>query len=62
MLFRINYETGETAFLDAWKGTYMADMIAPTKRAPKVSPRDGIACEDISGYKETVASVLVCLF
>lgn len=35
----------------------MAAMVAPTKRAPKVLPRDGITvdgCEDIAGEKEGV--------
>ncbi len=39
------------------KDTHMAAMVAPTKRAPKVLPRDGITvdgCEDIAGEKEGV--------
>ncbi len=47
--------------MDVKKGTYMAAMVAPTKRAPKVFPRDGIAgdCwEDIAGYKGATEGTL----
>ncbi len=36
-------------------------MVAPTKRAPNVSPREGITgkgCEDIAGYKDGVEVAL----
>ncbi len=39
----------------------MAPIVAPTKRAPKVSPREGITgngCKDIVGYKEGVEVAL----
>ncbi len=45
----------------ASKDTYMAPMVAPTKRAPNVSPREGITgkgCEDIAGYKDGVEVAL----
>ncbi len=35
----------------------MAPMVAPTKRAPNVSPSEGMTgegCDDIAGYKEGV--------
>ncbi len=39
----------------------MAPMVAPTKRAPNVSPSEGMTgegCDDIAGYKEGVEEAL----
>ncbi len=43
------------------KVTYMAPMVAPTKRAPKVSPREGIpgeGCEDIVVTRKVLRETL----
>lgn len=51
----MNYGGNDRASLQGRKATYMAAMIAPTKRTPNVFPRDvrvREGCEDIAGYRK----------